>query len=109
MEIAIAAPKLTTDHEEIRNWARQNNAVPCELLPHIVDGEPAVLCFLFESQARERANVRVILWDDFLAKFDALGLSLAYDEAVPRNNEILQIEEKSPYRPAAYKVFKLDN
>ncbi len=105
----MATSKPITDPEEIRSWARRHNAVPCELLPHIVDGEPAVLCFMYETQARERNDVRLILWDDFFAKFDALGLSFVYDEAVPGSNEILQIEEKSAYRPPAYRVSKLDN
>ena len=56
-----------------------------------------------------RADVRQVSWDDFFAKFDALGLSFVYDEAVPERNELLQIEEKSAYRPLAYRVSRLDN
>lgn len=108
-EIAITPLEPTSDHEEIRSWARRNNAVPCEVLPHIVDGEPAVLRFLFEEQARARNDVRLISWEDFFVKFDALGLTFVYDEAVPGHNEILQIEEKSAYRPPAYRVTKLEN
>ncbi len=105
----MATAKPTTDHDEIRSWAGRHNAVPCEVLPHIVDGEPALLCFLFEAQARDRSDIRLIPWEDFFAKFDALGLSFVYDEAIPGSNEIVQIEEKSPYRPIAYRPSKLDH
>ena len=105
----MAALEPTTDHEEIRVWAERNNAVPTERLPHIVDGEPAILHFSLQEQANDRSDVRLISWEEFFLKFDELGLTFVYDEGASGQNEILQIEEKSPYRPPAYRKVKLDN
>ncbi len=106
---AMAALGPTIDHDEIRRWARRHNATPTEQLPHVVDGEPAVLRFMFEKQAQDRADVRLITWEEFFLKFDELGLAFVYDEGVTGYNEILQIEEESPYRHHSHRIAKLHN
>ena len=105
----MSALSPTTNHEEIRAWATRHLAVPCEVLPHRVDGEPALLRFLFQEQARERLDVTLISWDEFFLKFDALGLTFVYEEGTREHHEILQMEEKSPYRPPAYKRAKFED
>ncbi len=94
--MAIAGP--TTDHHEIRLWAQSRAAVPVEILPSFVDGEPALLRLMPKEQANDMPNVRVIGWEEFFCKFDALGLTLVYDNASTDYNEILQRDEHSPYR-----------
>ena len=43
------------------------------------------------------------------SKFDALGLTFVYDNGATGYNEILQVEEKSPYRHSAYRPENLQN
>lgn len=105
----MAASQPTTDHQEIRDWAALNNAVPTEKLPQFVDGEPEVLRFMVREQAEDYKYVRLISWEEFFLKFDELGLSFVYDEGNSGANEILQIEEKSPYRSQAYRPVTFDS
>ena len=94
--MAITGP--TTDHIEIRAWAEAHTAVPVEVLPLIVDGEPALLRIMLKAQVEDRPNVHIIGWEEFFCKFDALGLTLVYDTDKAGYNEILQREEVSAYR-----------
>src|ERR1700712_6034937 len=88
----------TNEHSKIRYWATSNRAVPAEVLPHIVDGEPATLRLLPAEQVARSADIRVISWEEFFIKFDSLGLAFVYDDDSSGYNEILQVEENSPYR-----------
>ena len=76
----MAVIKPITDHDEIRHWAESHSAVPIEVLPLIVDGEPAVLRLILKEQAGDHTNTRVIEWEEFFLKFDAMGLSFVYDD-----------------------------
>ena len=93
--MAIAGP--TTNHKEIRRWAERKNAIPVEMLPHMVDSEPALLRFMLSAQLQDHPDVRRISWEDFFAKFDGLGLTFVYDNDSTGYNEILQIEASSPH------------
>ena len=105
----MAASEPTTDHQEILDWATRNNAVPTEKLPQIVDGEPGVLRFMIREQAEDHKDIRLISWEEFFLKFDALGLSFVYDKGTSGDNEILQIEERSPYRTRYYRPAVFDS
>ena len=103
----MATTGPTTDHEEIRGWAEQHQIVPVELFPHIVDHEPASLRLIFGRMAKDRKDLRPITWEEFFTRFDALGLTFIYDNDSTGQNEILQIENKSPYRNPEYRIEKL--
>lgn len=78
-------------------------------LPLHVDGEPALLRLMLKEQAGDRLNIRVIGWEEFFCKFDALGLSLVYDNDLTGYNEILQRDEHSPYRHPDHRPEALQN
>jgi len=99
----------TSDHKEIRSWANLHHAIPAELLPHNVDGEPALLRLLFAEQVREHKDIRVLSWDEFFIKFDGLGLAFVYDDEKSGYYEILEVEEKSPYRSRFHRPATLHN
>ena len=99
----MPSTKPITDHEDIRRWAESQGAIPAEVLPHVLDSEPALLRFMLKGQAASKIDVRPISWEEFFAKFDQLGLCFAYNPDKPEQNEILQIEEKSPYRYSYYR------
>ena len=86
----------TNVHSEILAWATRHNAIPAEVgvLKH--DGEPAVLRFLFGEAREGTPELRPISWEEFFARFDLLGLALAYDDSP--DFQILQIEGESPYK-----------
>ncbi len=69
----------TTDHDEIRHWAEKHHAVPTEILPQHLNREPFVLRMMLPQMAGDRKDVRVLTWDEFLAKFALLGLTFVYD------------------------------
>ncbi len=55
------------------------------------------------------ADIRVLPWEEFFAKFDELGLTFVYEGDSSGWNELLQREEASPYRNPAYGVPKTSN
>ncbi len=99
----------TTNHTEIRCWAEARKAVPTETLPAKVDSEPAELRILMAAQAADYENVRVLSLEEFFAEFNLLGLTFVYDADSTGYNEILQIEEKSPYRNPKYQAVTISN
>ena len=105
--MAVKSP--TSDHEEILSWAQLNAAVPAEVLPAIVDSIPPLIQLMRKEQATKRRDMRIISWEDFFAKFDALGLSLVYDDDLTGYNEILEREELSAFRHADHRSGRLEN
>ncbi len=96
MEMRMGGP--TTDHGVIRHWAEANQALPVEVLPSHVDSLPTVLHVMLPAMVRDRPDVRVMTWEEFFVKFDLMGLTFVYDEDSTGYNELLQVEERSPYR-----------
>lgn len=95
--MSIAGP--TTNHDEIRGWAETHRAVPTEVLPEHLNHVPVILRMMLPQMAAERKDIRVISWEEFFLKFDLLGLTFVYEQDRGGYNELLQIEDKSPYRP----------
>lgn len=84
----------TTAHDEIRRWAEVHHAVPCEILPHVFNGEPAILRLTFGTVPKEAEELRLITWDNFFALFDVLGLVFLYEPDRPEY-ALLRLEEKT--------------
>ncbi len=99
----------TSDHAEIQHWAETHKAVPIEVLPHIVDAEPALLRLVLAEQAKDHANARIITWEEFFLKFDSMALAFVYDTEPTGYNEILQIEDRSPYLNPVYRLARSQN
>ncbi len=93
--MAILGP--TTNHQEIRLWAESRGAVAVEVLPTAVDCEPALIRLMLKAQGEDR-HARILPWDEFFLKFDALDLTLVYDSEPTGYNELLQREDESTYR-----------
>lgn len=75
----------TRDHSKIREWAATYGAGFAEIERLKFDGEPTILYFLFGDLAKNgTAEIRPISWEDFFARFDLLGLSMAYDDRSPQ-------------------------
>jgi hypothetical protein len=83
----------TTNHEEIRSWAKSHNAMPVEIMPHVFDGEPAILRLTFGRTSREAEELRPITWESFFAQFDLLGLVFLYEPDRPEYELLLLKKE----------------
>ncbi|MGI4826585.1 MAG: hypothetical protein ACRYFU_00075 [Janthinobacterium lividum] len=81
----------TCDHNEIRRWATKHGAVPA-LLTHAA--EPIGIDFLFGYEQAKPEGILPVTWETFFARFDVLGLSMAYD-AQTRRFELLRVDTRS--------------
>jgi hypothetical protein len=70
--------KQTTDHEEIRRWAEEHDAVPATVRG-TADHEPGVLRLDFPGGAGED-QLDHISWDEWFEKFDRENLAFLYQE-----------------------------
>jgi hypothetical protein len=73
----------TRDHGQIIAWAEKHNAVPAEIKPRVFDGKPTILYFLFGNARGGTEDIHPISWEDFFARFDLLGLSMAWADDSP--------------------------
>ena len=89
----------TRDHDLIRHWASRHNAIPAEIRRLKHDGEPAILTFLLDEPDIARPEIYPISWESFLAQFDLLGLSMAFDEETPRF-DLVRVEKSLEARMA---------
>jgi hypothetical protein len=69
-----------TDHDEIRRWAALCQAVPAEFSPGEQDSQLPNLRFMFLDGSPNQPQLTPIAWEDFLAKFDLLGLVLLCED-----------------------------
>lgn len=105
----MPASAPTTNHHEIQYWANTHDLLPVEIKEHSIDHNPAILQVVPSSHVASRPELRVLSWEEFFLKFDALGLAFVYDTGPTQHNEILQIADKSPYRHAEYRSRDLSN
>jgi hypothetical protein len=68
-----------TDHDEIRQWAALCQAVPAEVSAGEEDSRLPSLRFMFLDGSPNQPQLTPIAWEDFLAKFDLLGLALLWE------------------------------
>lgn len=81
----------TNEHGRIRQWAAVHGAVPVQVASLLFDGEPAKLAFVFPKVHRvNEPEFKPISWEQFFALFDAMALSVVFDESKPGTYEILQ-------------------
>ncbi|WP_419804805.1 hypothetical protein [Terriglobus sp.] len=92
----------TSDHEEIRRWAKLHSAHPAERLPSRVDGEEPVLALIFHRGSSIPDNVIPITWEEFFERFDRLGLSFLGTDDMDQVSR----EYRFLYDPAEGKSFR---
>jgi hypothetical protein len=67
---------LTRDHEVIRQWAEQRNALPATTREAEADDRLGALRFDFEGG--DERDLRPISWDEWLEEFDGRDLVFIY-------------------------------
>lgn len=75
----------TRDHDVIRRWADDHDAMPAQIHPRKFDGEPAVLHFLMRGTGAME-GIEPVSWETFFALFDLMELAFAYDKRSPQFN-----------------------
>jgi hypothetical protein len=71
--------KWTTDHEFIRKWAEERDAVPSAVKGTGGGEDPGIIRLDFPGYSGE-GKLEPISWDDWFAKFDENDLALIYQE-----------------------------
>ena len=74
--------KITTDHDEIRNWIEAHNGLPA--IKEKRDNFRGVIDIVFTDQ---NAEYEIISWDEFFDTFDSLNMEFHYD---PNDQEVNQ-------------------
>ncbi len=97
---ASNSSRPTTDQHQIRLWAASQHAMPAEILPGLVDAEPAQLHFFIPGDSSHEPRLRMLGWEDFFAMFAAQGLTFVHeilsDGRPGRHFELLQVEDATP-------------
>jgi len=70
---------VTTDHDVIREWAEQRNAVPTTVDGTEHDGHLGVLRFHFGGDS-EDGKLRHVEWEEWFRTFDERNLNFIYQE-----------------------------
>ena len=82
-----AQSKVTTDHEEIRQWAEERGAEPACVRGTGGEGDIGMLRLEFPGAPGARdESLQPISWDDWFGKFDERGLALLFQEKTARGD-----------------------
>ena len=77
----MAEARITTNHNEILEWATARGGRPAAVRSTYTQEDPGILRIEFPNapNARDEALVE-ISWDEFFEKFDEAKLALLYEE-----------------------------
>lgn len=78
-----AEAKVTTDHDEIRQWAEERGARPTCVRNTGDEGDIGILRLDFPGYSGAD-SLEEISWEDFFEKFDERGLALLHQETTAR-------------------------
>ena len=82
-----AQSKVTTDHEEIRQWAEERGAEPACVRGTGNEGDIGMLRLEFPGAPGARdESLQPISWDDWFGKFDERGLALLFQDQTARGD-----------------------
>ncbi len=88
----------TREHWRIQRWAHVQNAIPAQIRRLKLDGEPAILTFLFGEVPAAGPEICPISWEAFFAQFDLMKLSMAFDEE-STDFSIVKVDDSSGAYP----------
>jgi uncharacterized protein DUF892 len=77
---------MTTDHEEIRQWAEERGARPACVKGTGGKSDTGMIRLDFPGYSGAR-SLQPISWEDFFQKFDENGLALVYQETTAKGQE----------------------
>src|SRR3954465_3163596 len=81
--------RVTTDHEQIRQWAEERGGHPATVKRTEQGGEPGILRIDFPGFSGED-TLEEISWEDFFQKFEESGLAFLFqDKGESRFNKLV--------------------
>jgi hypothetical protein len=73
--------QVTTDHEEIREWAQRHGGKPAAVASTHDEDDVGIVRIMFpKAKQSEHANLTEISWEEFFEEFEKRSLALVYDE-----------------------------
>lgn len=78
--------KLTTDHQQIRQWVESRGGKPVTVKGTSDAGEPGLLRIDFPGYSSKNA-LEEISWDEFFGKFEQKQLAFLYQEQLKSGEE----------------------
>jgi len=81
-----AGTKVSTDHEEIRQWAEERGAHPACVRGTCSKGDTGLLRLDFPGYSGGD-SLEEITWDEFFQKFDEQGLALLFQDTTARGQK----------------------
>ena len=83
-----AQSNVTTDHDQIRNWAEERGAEPACVRGTGGEGDIGMLRLEFPGAPGARdESLQPISWDDWFSKFDDRGLALLFQDQTARGEK----------------------
>jgi hypothetical protein len=91
--------RITTDHEEIKQWAEEHNARPA-VVRHETRGGGVGIIDIDLAHFGEDEYVEPISWEDFFEQFDERNLAFVYEkETLPGEKHWFHKFTKRNWRP----------
>jgi hypothetical protein len=84
--MARTRSNITTDHDEIRNWAEERGASPACVKRTGRDGDVGMIRLDFPGFSGE-GSLEKISWDEWFEAFDKNGLALLYQESTAKGQK----------------------
>ena len=85
---STAEAHVTTDHNEIREWAETRGGKPAAVKATHKDNDTGVIRLIFpDAPNANDENLEEISWDEFFEKFDEAKLALLFQEKRPRDRK----------------------
>ena len=82
-----AQSKVTTDRDEIRQWAEERGAEPACVRGTGGEGDIGVLRLEFRGAPGARdESLQAISWDDWFSKFEERSLALLFQDQTARGD-----------------------
>jgi hypothetical protein len=94
----MAEAKTTTNHEEIRRWAKERGGVPAAVRETGGGDDPGILRINFtdEPGGDDDDRLEEISWDEWLRAFDDNNLAFLYqDDGESRFNKLVGRDSSS--------------
>lgn len=82
----MAESKVTTKHEEIKNWAEDRGAKPSKVKGTGSKNDPGLVRLDFPGYGGGD-SLEEISWDEFFKKFDENNLALVYQEETSKGEK----------------------
>lgn len=76
-----AEAQVTTDHDEIRKWAKARGGKPAAVKTTHRGQDPGIIRLIFpDAPNADDDSLEEISWDEFFRKFDEAGLALLHQD-----------------------------